>query len=419
VKLSQSIKTGTAIAILAVLSACVSNSIPGIVPDGTAIVSTLAGSGIRRFSDGWGRAVGFTGPHGIAIDTAGNLYVTDGRRIRKITPKGEVSTFAGSNIQFEFDFGSVDGQGNDARFFFLTDITIDAAGNLYVTDGSINNIRKVTPAGVVSTLAGGCGYDPGGIAIDAAGNLYNIRNKVTPEGVVRGGCPYGDFADGEGSNARFNQPNGIAVDTAGNLYVADQYNHRIRKVTPQGGVSTLAGSNEGGFADGEGSAARFNQPNGIAIDAAGNLYVADTGNNRIRKITSKGEVSTFAGGDEDFAGGDEDFAGGDEDFAGGDEEADCTAGLSVARFNGPWGITMDAAGNLYVTDIWYHRVYKVTPDGKISALAGGCGYGDFADGEGSNARFNHPIGIAIDAAGNLYVADSRNRRIRKIEIRRP
>ena len=195
------------------------------------------------------------------------------------------------------------------------------------------------------------------------------------------------------------------MDTAGNLYVADQYNHRIRKVTPQGGVSTLAGSNEGGFADGEGSNARFNQPNGIAVDTAGNLYVADTGNNRIRKITSKGEVSTFAGGDEDFAGG--------------DEEADCTVGLSVARFNGPWGITMDAAGNLYVTDIYYHRVYKVTPDGKISALAGGCGYGDFADGEGSNARFNHPIGIAIDAAGNLYVADSRNRRIRKIEIRRP
>jgi sugar lactone lactonase YvrE len=250
-------------------------------------------------------------------------------------------------------------------------ITIDAAGNLYVAETNNSRIRKVTPKGEVSTLAGS---EMG-------------------------------FADGSGSDARFYIPEGIAIDATGNLYVADTYNNRIRKVTPKGKVSTLAGSGEEGFADGQGNTAQFNRPSGIAIDAAGNLYVADFWNSRIRKITVKGEVSTLAGSDE-------------EGLADGQG--------SSARFDGPSGITIDAAGNLYVTDVRNNRIRMVTSEGEVSTLAGSDSIdpdedevGGFADGEGSVAKFDGPSGIAIDAAGNLYVSDSNNYRIRKIEIRRP
>ncbi|MDR2208343.1 MAG: hypothetical protein LBE22_05150 [Azoarcus sp.] len=203
------------------------------------------------------------------------------------------------------------------------------------------------------------------------------------------------FADGKGGDAKFNRPVGIASDAAGNLYVADTENHRIRKITPAGEVSTLAGDEEG-FADGIGSDAKFSFPIGIASDAAGNLYVADVVDHRIRKITPAGVVSTLAGGDE-------------EGFADGIG--------SDAKFLGPIGIASDATGNLYVAEFGNHRIRKITPAGEVSTLAGG--ERGFADGIGSDANFNRPSGIVSDAAGNLYVADSWNDRIRKIEIRRP
>jgi len=373
-RFASAIKSGkTAVVVLTVLAACVNTPSQA---EKAVIVSTFAGSGPTgvfnkgSFADGVRSSARFNKPHGIAIDMAGNLYVADtvNHSIRKITPNGEVSTLAGS-VQ-----GFANGQGENARFNFPNGITIDVAGNLYVADTGNHRIRKITPNGKVSTLAGS----------DEFG-----------------------FADGQGSHAQFKVPTDIVIDAMGNLYVADSANHRIRKITPNGEVSTFAGGGPilhfdiGSFPDGQGSAALFNQPSGIAIDAAGNLYVTETVKHRIRKITPKGEVTTLAGGESGFADGQG----------------------SVARFHWPSGIAIDAAGNLYVADKDNHRIRKITPNGEVSTLAGSSekgkyhGYiGGFADGEGSNALFDGPHGITIDAAGNLYVADKDNHRIRKIVI---
>ena len=319
----------------------------------TVTVSTFAG-GPRALIDGPKSVARFNFPEGIAIDAAGNLYVADtgNHRIRKITPQGEVSTFAGSGkVGFDEKGGFVDGPGKVAQFRSPTRIMIDAAGNLYVVEDF--NLRVISPKGVVSTPS------------------FN-----------------GDIALGYGS--------GVVMDKVGNLYVADETS--ILKITPKGEVITLAGSAKSGFSDGFGSAAKFNSPRGIAIDATGNLYVADRDNNRIRKITPSGDVSTFAGS-----------AHGHADGTG-----------SAAQFSQPWGIAIDAQGNLYVTDDGTNHIRKITPAGEVSSLAGSdpTGYGSsgFADGPGNVARFNSPRDIVIDAKGVLYVADSGNDRIRKIVI---
>jgi len=272
-----------------------------------------------------------------------------------------VSTLAGGKQGF------ADGQGHNAQFSHPSGIAVDAVGNLYVADHWNNRIRKITPKGEVSTFAGS-----------------------GKEG----------FADGQGSAAWFNQPSDIAIDATGNLYVADVVNHSIRKITPKGEVSTLADNGNRDFADGQESAARLYGPSGIAIDAAGNLYVAETAGNLILKVTPEGEVRVLAGG----------------------SESGLTDGQGYnARFDMPSGITIDRAGNLYVADTFNHRIRKVTLRGEVSTLAGGGSTdhdgGGFADGKGRNARFGRPSGIAIDAAGNLYVTDTKNHRIRKVTPR--
>jgi sugar lactone lactonase YvrE len=382
-------------------------------------VSTFAG-GKEGLADGKGNAARFRYPNGIAMDRAGNLYVTDygSNRIRKVTADGKVSTFAGSDHHF------ADGKGHIAQFNAPSGVVIDRAGNLYVTDSKNHRVRKVTPKGEVSTFAGseegfaeGKGSRarfnaPSGIVMDAAGNFYvadteNHRiRRISATGVVGtfAGSGKKGFADGKGNKALFARPSGIVMDGAGNLYVADSGNHSIRMVTPAGKVTTLAGGKQG-FVDSRGSRARFNAPSGIVMDGAGNLYVADTGNNRVRKVTAKGAVSTLAGGGKRT-----------ESDGKGDK----------ARFERPYGIVMDRAGNLYVTD--NNRVRKVSMNGEVTTLAGSvpdilCAHGggcietgSFEDGPGHAARFWQPSGIALDAAGNLYVADTGNHRVRKIVV---
>jgi sugar lactone lactonase YvrE len=280
-----------------------------IAPSGA--VTTLAGSAEVGDADGVGSAARFSSITGIALAPSGVVFLADSvemdphpMRVRALTPAGEVSTLAGGT-----EAGYTDGKGSAAFFRTPANLTIDKDGNIYVADTNNHRIRLVKADGAVSTFAGpvGSGYaagykdgmaseakfnSPRGVAVDAAGNLYVVDTgnhcirKITPDGQVTtlAGSKEAGYADGVGAEARFNFPADIAVDAQGNLYVADTANHRIRKITPEGVVSTLAGSGQAGFADGAADAAQFRAPEGIAVDARGNVYVADTGNNRIRKI---------------------------------------------------------------------------------------------------------------------------------------
>jgi NHL repeat len=395
----------------------VNNTIRKITPDG--VVSTLAGKAAAYGSaDGSGAAARFNGPSGVATDGAGNVYVADTYNftIRKITPAGVVSTLAGTAGVT----GSADGSGPAASFNVPDSVATDSAGNVYVADAANKTIRKITPAGAVSTLAGTAGVAgsadgsgaaasfnvPIGVATDSAGNVYvadrvnSTIRKITPAGVVStlAGLAGGTgSADGSGAAARFNSPLGVATDIAGNVYVADTDSSTIRKVTPAGVVSTLAGFADIGSADDSGAAAQFNRPRAVATDSAGNLYVADTYNHTIRKITPAGMVSTLAGS------------------AGVAGSADGTG--AAARFNYPSGVATDSAGNVYVADTVNFTIRKITPAGVVSTLAGKAGVAgsnDVNTGSGGAATFNYPQGVTTDGAGNVYVADSGNGTIRKI-----
>ena len=328
-----------------------------------------------------------------------------------------VSTFAGSEAG-----GFADGIGTAAKFNLPTGVAVDSSGNVYVVDTHNHRIRKITPADrienrVVITLAGSTAqfFYPYGVAVDSSGNvyvadLYNHRiRKITPAGVVStlAGSGTAGHEDGTGTAAKFNYPYGVAVDSSGNIYVADYGNHRIRKITSTGMVSTLAGSGDAGSANGTGTATEFNGPIGVAVDSSGNVYVADTNNHRIRKITPADRiedrvVSIFAGS-------------GAAGFADGTGTA--------AKFNLPTGVAVDSSGNVYVADADNNRIRKITPadrieDRTVSTLAGSDTKG-FADGTGTAAEFNYPRGVAVDSSGNVYVADAHNHRIRKLEYKVP
>ena len=258
----------------------------------------------------------FSNPYGIAIDADKNLYIADtvNNLIRKITPARVVSTLAGT-AGFS---GTLDGTGAAARFNFPVGIAADGSGNIYVSDANSFTIRKITAAGVVTTFAGtpfqigstdGTGaaarfFLPYGVATDAQGNVYvaeggnHLIRKITPAGAVTtlaGGAQQPGNTNGTGGAARFNIPFGVAVDSAGNVFVADSGNNVIRRVTAAGVVTTFAGDGLSGAFDGTGTAARFNQPRGVAVGAGGVVYVADYGNSVIRAITSAGVVTTVAG----------------------------------------------------------------------------------------------------------------------------
>jgi sugar lactone lactonase YvrE len=321
------------------------------------LVSTLAGSD-EGSDDGAGTSAKFRFPHGVVTDPNGNVYVADYEacRIRKITPDGVVSTFAGSS------YGAVNGTGTQAKFQGPRGIAVDAQGNLYVADTENNSIRKITPDKVVSTLAGGNG--PG-------------------------------FINGNGLSAKFKSPRGVAIDSKGNIFVADTGNDCIRKITPDGEVSTLAGGGGANFKDGIGVAAGFNSPESVTVDVQDNVYVADLGNQSIRKITPDQTVSTVAGTPGD-------------DFVDGPG--------NIAKFSFPAAVTIDTKGDIYVADLGNHCIRKITPDQVVTTFAGRKPKSDGSDnGTAAQAKFYLPRGITVDSRGIIYVADTGNVRIRKID----
>ncbi len=330
--------------------------------------NTYIGSATNAGSaDGTNGAAQFISPTGLALDSSGAVYVADGNAIRSITVYGTnrvVRTLVGSVGSHAF----VDGTNTTARLNAPQGVATDSGGALYVADTFNNAIRKVARSGtnwIVTTVAG-----------------------PAPPGISP---PFGTN-DGINNAARFHNPYGIAVDVTTNLYVADSLNQTIRKITLVGTnwvVATIAGlPGSSGSANGSNEVARFNSPSSLAVDTNGVIYVADLGNNTIRKITQIGTnwaVTTLAGS---------------PGFAGSVDGA----GLA-ARFNQPQQITLDAGQNLYVTDSGNYTVRRITPAGFVTTIAGLAGVPGSADGTGAAARFQQPFGVAVDPTGLVYVAD--------------
>ncbi|HVU25758.1 MAG TPA: hypothetical protein VHE13_16630 [Opitutus sp.] len=319
--------------------------------------------------------------------------------------------------------GSADGPANAARFSSPHAVAVDSARNIYVADFGNNTIRRISRNGTVTTLAGSPGNagsadgngsaarfnQPSGLATDSAGNVFvadsnnHAIRKITPDGDVStlaGLAGSSGSADGTGSAARFNYPCGIATDRNDNLFVVDTRNQTIRKITPDGVVTTIAGSpGQFGYVDAPGSAARFQDATAITVDGTDNIYVAGSPySETIRKITPDGVVSTFAG--------DPSHGGSYNDGVG-----------SAAGFNSPYGLAATPDGTVYVADLDSHTIRQVTPAAVVTTVAGGAGQlPGSVDGTGKAARFNYPRGLAVDPDGNVIVADSANQTVRELGL---
>ncbi len=327
----------------------------GAVPN-QPLVSTFAGSGAIASNDAIGTAAGFNYPTVVVMDHFNNLIVVDrsNHKIRKITPEGAVTTIAGTGV-----IGSLDGPALTATFRYPDGAAVDSQGNIFISDQSNHKIRKIDINGVVSTFAGS------GVA---------------------------GFLDGTGITAKFYYPAGMAIDANDNLFVADYSNHRIRKITPAGVVTTYAGLATAGAVDGNVSVAKFNGPTGVGVDVVGNIFVADYGNHKIRKITLSGNVLTVAG----------------TGIAG---TADGSS--TMASFNHPAIVAVDANNNLFITDEGNNKIRKINAAGEVTTLAG-TGTVGANDGGADAATFKGPTGICVDALGTVYIADYGNHKIRKI-----
>jgi hypothetical protein len=401
----------------------------------TGIISTVAGSGVLDFQgdNGLATAAGLKLPAAVAVDSSGALYIADeyNHRIRKVAAATVrpllMTTLAGTGTAGY----NGDGVATAAMLYNPTGVAVDYAGNVYIADRNTHRIRKInTATGLLSTVAGtgmagylGNGgpataatlYNPAGVAVDGAGNVYiadhnnqRIRKITIATGVistVAGSGAAGFSGDGgAATTAALLLPTGVAVDAVGNIYIADQFNHRIRKVTAATGlISTVAGNGTAGVA-GDGAAAtsaQLNYPTGVGLDGAGNIYIADRNNHRIRKVTAAtGVITTYVN------------TGGTGGYTG---EA---VPASAARLYFPSGVAVDASGNVYVADQFTMRIRKITAaTGLISTVAGSENVGFGGDGGVASAgQLNYPFGVAVDVVGSVYIADSSNHRVRKAAV---
>jgi uncharacterized protein (TIGR03437 family) len=374
----------------------------GVIRTFAGTGATSFGGGPRSFQDEGPAIQGLLNiPSGVAVDKSGNVFIADtgDNIIRKVTTDGNIHTFAGDSYPGFFDKEA--GTATDSEFNKPSDVAFDSAGSLYVADSNNNVVRKITAEGkTISTFAGtsAAGFTgddddatkasmvaPVAIAFDGSGNLFILQNgdgrirKVDTKGKITtvAGNGIAGFADtSDPTKAQFNSPTGLAVDSAGAIYVADALNLRIRKIAGNT-VSSIAGNGVLSYSgdNGAATAAQLSGPRGVAVDPAGNLYIADTVNNAVRKVTKAGTITTLAGNGQ--------------------------PGNGTNQLNAPQAVAADAAGNVYVADTGNSRVLKISAAGAASTLAG-------------NDQLYTPTGIAVDSAGNVYVADLSLNVVRKI-----
>ena len=394
----------------------------------SGIIGTVAGGGTSGLGDGGpATSAQLSAPSGLAVDGAGNLYIADTgyNRVRRVSPNGTINTVAGAGSASYWGDG---GPAVSAQVSNPGGVFVDGAGNLYIADMGNNRVRKVSASGIITTIAGSGtgGYSgdggpatsaqlnaPQGAAMDSAGNLYiadsgnNLVRKVSPDGIIatvagNASCclPLGD--GGPAAFAQLSAPQGVAVDSGGSLYIGENGAGRVRKVWPGGIITTVAGTGSYGFSGDGGAAteAQLSHLSGLALDSAHNLYIADYGNSRIRMVSFGGLITTIAGDGSNIP-----LYTGDGGLA------------TAAQLNLPSGVAVDMDGNLYIADAGDHRVRRVSAGGFIATVAGNGVVGYSGDGgPATNAQLDAPAFVAVDNAGNLFIADTYNNRVRKVSL---
>ena len=391
----------------------------------SGVINTIAGPGEGDFAtrgDGGPSTLAWLAtPNGVALDSSGNLYIADStnHRVRKVD-SGVISTVAGTGIR---GYSGDGGQATAAQLDFPDRVVVDSSGNLYISDSSANRIRKVDSSGVITTVAG---TGTGGYSGDT----------------------------GQATAAQIRTPQGIALDSSGNLYIADTTNNRIRKVDTSGVITTVAGNGSYGYSGdgGQATSARLRRPEGVAVDSSGNLYIADSRSHRIRRVDTSGVITTVAGNGLRGVSGDGGAATSANIGWPSDVNVDGSGNLYISQLNDdrirkvnssgiistvaagdntfggdggraisallrfPTDVAVDSSGNLYIADTSNHRIRKVDTSGVISTVAG-TGTGGFSGDEGpaTAAELNGPWSVAVDSSGNLYIADYTNRRVRKVD----
>jgi uncharacterized protein (TIGR03437 family) len=410
--------------------------------DASGTSTRVAGTGLPGYAGDGGPATsaklslqttGLAIPGGLALDSAGNLFIADtgNHRIRRVSPSGLITTVAGAGTN---GFSGDGGPAINAQLYWPTGVAVDTKGNLFIAERGNNLVRRVSASGIITTAAGGGipNYDayrgsagqsvgdggpatsavlvgPAGLAVDDEGNLfiadsYNNRvRKVAPDGTITtlagNGTPGFSGDGGSATEAQLGFPIGVALDGAGNLSVLQLQWARVREISPGGTIRTVAGGQSPGFSGdgGPATSAAFANPFAIATDPAGNLYIADTANNRIRRVSPSGIILTVAGGDPS-----------DQDPLGDGGPA------TSAELRWPSAVAIDRAGNVIIADTGHNRVRRVSPTGIITTVAGAGTRGFSGDGgPAASAQLNGPTAVAVDSAGNLFVADG-GTRVRRV-----
>ena len=333
----------------------------------------MAGTGVQGSSGDGGASTSAqcNYPDGVSVDISGNVYIADtfNNKIRKVTSTGIITTIAGTGTAGSTGDG---GAATSAQLGYPQGVSVDISGKVYIADRNNNKIRKVTSTGIITTIAG-----------TGVGGANGVGGAAT--------------------SAQLNNPFAVAVDISGNVYIADYWNYQIRKVTIAGILTTIAGTFSPGSTGDGGAAtnAQLNGPSWVSVDISGNVYIADSGNNKIRKVTNTGIITTIAGTGATGSSGD-------------------FGAATSAQLNNPWGVSVDISGNVYIADTDKNKIRMVTSTGFIITFAGTGATGSSGDGgAATSAQLNSPAGVSVDISGNLYIADYANSKIRVVAPQLP